>query len=109
MQFIRTYKVFRLLGDLAILRWKKLRTYRCVKNIQKYLFQLLILTGIRIILNQMAYQCLRNRCIDSVHRHMISIISRPPKSQLRHISGSDDHAPFLVSNIHQHLGTLSCL
>ena len=43
------------------------------------------------------------------HRHMISIISRPPKSQLRHISGSDDHAPFLVSNIHQHLGTLSCL
>ena len=59
MQFIRTYKVFCLLGDLAILRWKKLRTYRCVKNIQKYLFQLLILTGIRIILNQMAYQCLR--------------------------------------------------
>ena len=42
MQFIRTYKVFCLLGDLAILRWKKLRTYRCVKNIQKYLFQLLI-------------------------------------------------------------------
>ena len=58
MQFIRTYKVFCLLGNLAILRWKKLRTYRCVKNIQKYLFQLLILTGIRIILNQMAYQCL---------------------------------------------------
>ena len=109
MQFIRSYQIFCLLRDLAILWWKKFRTYRCIKHIQKYRFQFLILTGISIILYQMAYQRLRNGCIDSVHGHMITIISRPPKSQLRHISGSDDHAPFLVSNIHQHLGTLSCL
>ena len=57
----------------------------------------------------MAHQCLWHRCIDCIHRHVISVVSRPAKCKLRQISGSDDHSAGLICNIHQNLRALSRL
>ena len=40
---------------------------------------------------------------------MIAVVGRPAQRQLRHVSGSDDHAAALVGNVHEHLRPLSCL
>ena len=109
MEFIRSYQIFGLLGDLAILRRQKLRADRRIQNIQKNFFQLLIPAGIRIITYQMTYQCLRDRSIHAIHGHMVTIVGCPSKSQLGKISRSHKNAAFLVCRIHQNLGTLTCL
>ena len=109
MKLIRSYQILRLLGDLAILRRKKLRAYRSIQDIQKNLLQFLISAGIRIITYQMTYQCLRDRSIYTIHGHVIAIIGCPAKSQLGKVSGSHKNAAFLVCRIHQDLSTLTCL
>ena len=60
-------------------------------------------------MDQMAYQCLWNRRIDSIHRHMVSVISRPSKSKFRHISCTNYNSTGLIGNIHQYLCSFSCL
>ena len=57
----------------------------------------------------MAHQCLGHTGIDTVHGHVVAVVGRPAQCQFRHIPGSDDHAVFLVGNVHEHLGTLPCL
>ena len=82
MQFIGSHQIFCFLRDLTVLRWQKLRAYRCIQNIHKNLLKLRITTCICIIAHQMAHQGLRYRCIHTIHGHMIAIISCPSKSQL---------------------------
>ena len=57
----------------------------------------------------MAHQRLWHRYIDTIHGHVISIVGSPAQCQLGHITGTDDHAGGLIGNIHEDLGTLSCL
>ena len=109
MQFIRAYQILRLLADFAVHRRKKLRADRSVKHIQKNLPQFLLPAGIRIIFYKMTHQRLRHACIHTVHGHVIPVIGCPAQCQLGHVARSDHQPACSVGDIHQHLGSLSCL
>ena len=57
----------------------------------------------------MTYQCLRDRSIHAIHGHMVTIISRPSKSQLRQITCTDQNRAILICTIHKDLCSLPCL
>ena len=57
----------------------------------------------------MAHQSLWNRCIYSIHGHMVSVVGRPAECQLRQISCTYNHSVFLVCDIHKYLCALACL
>ena len=109
MQLIGTYQILRLLGNLAVLRRQKLRTHRRIQHVVKHSFQLLIFGCVRIATHQMPYQGFGDGSVDPIHRHMVPVISRPAKRQLRHITGSDYQTALLISNVHNHLRPLPCL
>ena len=109
MQFVRSHQILGLLCDLAVFRREQFRAYRCIQDIQQDLGEPAILTGIRIVAYQMAHQCLRDRCVDRIHGHMIAIVGCPSKRQFRQITRSDNHTAGLVCDIHNDLGTLSRL
>ncbi len=106
MKLVRSHQILRFLRDRSIHRGKQFRADRGIQYIHQHCPQFLFSAGVRIILYQMPYQRLRNSCIDSVHGHMIAVISRPPESQLRHIPGSHHKGTLLVGNVHQHLRAL---
>ena len=110
MQLIRTNQILRFLCDLSILlRRQKLRADRRTQYIQQNIRKLFLATGICIIAHQMAHQHLRNRAVDTVHRHMIAVVGRPAKRQLRHIAGTDDKTADLIGKVHQNQRSLACL
>ena len=109
MQFIRSDEIFCLLGDHTILRRKKLRADRRVKHIEKHISEFFLSTGVCKVANEMADESLRNGCINAVHRHVIAVIGRPAKGELRHIAGTDDETADLVCGIHENLGSLTRL
>ena len=82
MKLIGTYQIFGLLGDHSVLWRKKLRTYRCIQNIQKDLGQFFLSAGISVVPYQMADQSLWHRGVYSIHGHMIPVIGCPAKGQL---------------------------
>lgn len=80
-----------------------------IQYIQRDIRKLFLATGICIIAHQMAHQHLRNRTVDTVHRHMIAVAGRPAKRQLRHIAGTDDKTADLIGKVHQNQRSLACL
>ncbi|MPM44433.1 hypothetical protein SDC9_91111 [bioreactor metagenome] len=59
--------------------------------------------------DQVPNQGLRYRAVDPVHRHMIPVVGRPAKSQLRKVPRSDHQGVELVCQVHQHLGPFARL
>ena len=109
VKLVRSDQVLRLLGDLSVLRRQKLRAHRGIENIVEYICQGLVAAGIRVVADKMTNKRLRNRRVHAVHGHVVSVVGRPAKSQLRHISCSDDHAVRLVRKVHEDQGAVSCL
>ena len=110
MQLVWSYQVFSLLLDITILiRRNQLRTDGCINDVLKRDAALLIHSTLCNIVDQVANQSLRDTSIDSIHAHVVAIISSPTKCQLREVARSYHHTTHLIGQVHQDLGTLTCL
>ena len=57
----------------------------------------------------MPYQGLRDRCVHTVHGHMVAVVGRPTESKLAQVTCADHHSAHLICDIHKHFCTLSRL
>ena len=54
-------------------------------------------------------ECLRDACIDAIHRHLVSTIGAPPKREFAHITRSDNESIILIRHVHEHERTYARL
>ena len=54
-------------------------------------------------------ESLWDRHIDTIHRHVVAIISCPTKSQLREVTRSNHHTIEFIAQIHENLSSLTSL
>ena len=54
-------------------------------------------------------QGLWNAGIHAIHAHVVAIIGSPSQSQFREVAGTDNHSSHLICQVHQDLGTFTCL
>ncbi len=110
MQRIRTYDLFGLLCDLSVFVGRqKFGTYRGVENVRKHLAAFIenIVPHYRV--DHPSHERFRHTAVDTVHTHMIGIISAPTERKLAQISRADYKSADLARIIHKHLGAFARL
>ena len=102
-------EILSFLGDHAVFRWQKLWADRSVQDIKQDGGKLFLAAGVRVIADQMTDKSLGDGAVHGVHRHMISVIGRPPQGKLGEVAGSDHDSSGLVGDVHEYLCPLSRL
>ena len=101
MQFVRTNLVFRLLGDIAVLlRRQQFGTNRRVADILQDSPYRIVVDILGSILDDMTDEGLGDVGIDTVHGHVVAVVSSPSKRQFTQIAGTQNETVILVSHIH---------
>ena len=108
MQLVGAHQVLRPLADLALDGGQQLGGDGGVQNILQHVVEGLVLLGVvpGQVCHQMPHQGLRDRGVDAVHAHVVTVVGAPAQRQLGEITGTDDDAAGLIGNVHQHLGPL---
>ena len=112
MEFIRSDCFFCLLGDSSVFcRRQQFRRYRCGNDVCQSLGKRLVYLcrTLRLIRYKISYESLRNRAVNAIHGHVVTVICSPSKSELREVACTDYKTTLLVSDIHEDLRALSCL
>ena len=106
MELVWTHKIFCFLFDITqFVGWDKLRRDRGIHNIEQRLRCHLA----RDVGDEVTDERLGHTSIDTIHRHVITIIGGPSQGEFREVARSDDNRILLVGNVHQDLRTLTCL
>ena len=103
MQQIGTDKFLCFLCDFFAVRREQFGAYRRIQNILQDSRQTAVGRCIGLVRDQMTDQRFGDRCIDAVHRHVVTVIGGPAERQLAQVPGSDDKAAKRIRKVHQDL------
>ena len=106
MEFVWTHKVFGLLFDISqFVGRNEFRRDRGIHDVEQRLRSHLA----RDIGNEVTDERLGHTGIDTIHRHVISIIGGPSQSEFGEVACADNDRILLVGNVHQDLRTFASL
>ena len=109
MQLIRPDQILGFLRDLPILSGQKLWADRSVQNIHQNFLQPWVVELFRFIGHQMANQGFRDRGVNPIHGHVVTIVCSPSQGQFRQVTRTDNQSSYFIGIIHQNLRTFTRL
>ena len=110
VQLVRSYEVFRLLGNVAFLVGRRqLRRYGRLDNVYQCIFLGLELRQGGNIAHHILDERLGHTTVDTIHRHVVAIIGGPAQRQFGEVASTHHQCVELVGEVHEYLCTLSGL
>ena len=110
MKLVWAHKVLCLLGNISLcISRLQLWRDRSFHDIGQYLTDVLILSRIGSITNEILCQRLWYTSIYGIHTHVVAIIGTPSQGKFAKVARADDKSVHLIAEIHQNLRTLTCL
>ena len=101
VQFVRADQVFGLLYDFALFVGRQqLRTDRGVDDVEQPPPGDFVVGMRGHPAHQVANEGFRNPAIDSVHRHVVAVVSSPAQRQFGKVAGADHQSARAVGQIH---------
>ncbi len=104
MQLVGAHQILGLLRDVALgIRRQQLGAHGGRHDVEQDFADALVLLLRGDPLDHLAYERLRNRGVDAVHRHLVAVVGGPAECQLAQVARADDDAVLLVGDVHQNL------
>ena len=109
VEFVWTHKVFGLLLYFSIFVCRdKFWTDWCVDDVVERLGR----SFVELVGNseyEMLDESLWHTCINTIHRHVVAIVSSPTQSKFREVASTNNHTTKLIAEVHKNLRTLTSL
>ena len=107
MQFIWAYDIFGFLCYIAVfVRWQQFGTYRSRQHIGKHFTDRLGCLRNGIPFDKVSYKSFGNSRIDSIHRHVVSVICSPAQCKLAEITRAYNYSAAGIRDVHQKICSL---